>query len=175
MIAIVYAVTCFAATSMVSGAVSDYIGKHGWKTFNKYMYASLFLCLGGVGGLAVKRLTIQWPSWKAWIVAVITAVATFEVYTDAVLLPSELVHIPQFAIGLLLLLAAFPRDAWVAVVLCAVGGVADEWTQSFFPDRVLDLNDIFLNWLGLLYGLVAYWAWTHPPRNPHGMDTTDVE
>ncbi len=112
----------------------------------------------GIVGFVVSRLWIRFPTWKEGLVVLLGTVFTVSVLSRVVLLTTELIHLPQFAISTVLYCAAFPRHRWSAVSLSVMVCVADEWFQSFLPKRVLDLNDVFLNLIGLYIGLILWWA-----------------
>jgi len=116
-------------------------------------------------GFVVSRFRICLPIWKEWLFAIAGLAFSFFVIQRTVLLTTELIHIPQFAICTILFCAAYPRNRGIAAGISAVACIADEWSQSFFPNRVLDINDVFLNLIGLYVGLIVWWAIAATPHN----------
>jgi len=159
ILAVLYFIGCLTGASLVTEAIRVYIGKYGWTTFNSIFFPFLYFVLIIVLGLVVSRLWIRYPTWGEIFIAVAgTAVSTW-IVSHTMLLTTELVHIPQFLFSTLLFMAAFPRDLRLALSLGAVVCIADEWAQTFMPHRVLDLNDIALNFIGWFLALVAWWSW----------------
>lgn len=157
-LAILFCIFGFTCVSLVSNSVAQYIGRNGWKSFNRTFIPLLILAGLGAAVFVGSRFRLQRPTGVEWLVAVVGAAASVWVISRTLLLSTELIHIPQFAICTLLFSAAFPRQRGIAAGLSAVACIADEWAQSFFPSRVLDLNDIFLNFIGLFIGLILWWA-----------------
>ncbi|MFB3787219.1 MAG: VanZ family protein [bacterium] len=163
LLAVLYFIGCLTGASLVTEAIRVYIGKHGWTTFNSIFFPLLYLVLIVVLGLVVSRLWIRYPTWGEIILAVAgTAVSTW-IVSHTMLLTTELVHIPQFMFSTLLFMGAFPRELRLALTFGGIVCVADEWAQTFMPYRVLDLNDIALNFIGWFLALVAWWAWNIKP------------
>ena len=162
-LSVLYFVFGLTASSLVSRRVAETIRANGWATFNGWLIPILAFLGGVLVGLSVMRIRLRRPTRRelAWAAAGVG----FAIYTlsHALLLTTELVHIPQFAILTVLLCRAFPESRSAACVTSALGGVLDEWSQSMIPNRVLDLNDIFLNWVGLSLGLLWWWCFTWPP------------
>lgn len=144
--------------SAVSQSIADYIGQHGWATYNNWSIvigsglAVLFLTLLGI------RLWLQLPNRKELGIGLFGALFTAFVLTQFVLLPTEYVHLPQFTILTVLLFLAFPRWPLGALLFSQAACIADEWAQSFVPTRVLDINDIFFNFIGMYFGILLYWS-----------------
>ena len=156
--AVFFCVFGFTCVSLVSNSIAQYIGRNGWKSFNHTVIPILVLLLVGAIGFVLSRFWIRIPNWKEWLFATTGGLGAAWVISRTLLLTTELIHIPQFTICTLLFSAAFPRNRAIAAGLAAVACIADEWSQSFFPNRVLDLNDIFLNFIGLYLGLIVWWA-----------------
>lgn len=51
------------------------------------------------------------------------------------------------------------RRAAVAVLVCVLYGVSDEWRQSFVPERSADVADVFADAGGAVFSGVALRAW----------------
>ena len=52
-----------------------------------------------------------------------------------------------------------PRRAAVAVLMCVLYGVSDEWHQSFVPTRMADAADVVADAAGAAVSGAALWAW----------------
>ncbi len=157
-LAILFCIFGFTCVSLVSNSIAQYIGRNGWKSFNRTFIPILVLAGLGSAAFVGSRFRFRRPTGMEWLTAIFGAAASVWVVSRTLLLSTELIHIPQFAICTLLFSAAFPRQRGIAAGLSAVICIADEWAQSFFPSRVLDLNDIFLNFIGLYIGLILWWA-----------------
>ena len=158
ILAVLFCICGFIFVSMVSASIASYIGKNGWDDFNRLFFPILYILLFGVIGFVLSRLLVRWPSITELSIAFAGAIFSIFIVPWTILLTTELIHIPQFAICTILFCAAFPRDRLLAIGLSAIACVGDEWMQSFSPDRVLDINDVFLNWTGLFIGLIVWWA-----------------
>lgn len=157
-LALFYCLFGFTCVSLVSTSIAEYIGKNGWATFNRIFIPILILILLGAAGFVGSRFRIRLPAWHEWLFVVLGGAASMWVISRTLLLTTELIHIPQFAICTLLFSAAFPRQPLPAIGCSAAACIADEWVQAFFPNRVLDINDIFLNFIGLYIGLIVWRA-----------------
>lgn len=157
-LAILFCLFGFTCVSLVSSTIAKYIGKNGWKAFNREFVPILAMAGVAAAGYVLSKTRWRWPSWNEWLFVAAGLVFSFYTLSRTLLLTTELVHIPQFALCALLFNAAFPRNRDVAAGLSAVACIADEWAQSFIPNRVVDLNDIFLNFIGLYIGLMVWWA-----------------
>ncbi|NPU96561.1 MAG: VanZ family protein [Candidatus Omnitrophica bacterium] len=163
ILAVLYFIGCLTGASLVTDAIRVYIGKHGWSTFNSLFFPFLYLVLIIVLALVVSRLWIRYPTWGEIVtVGMGIAVSTW-IVSNTMLLTTELVHIPQFLFSTLLFMAAFPRNLPLALTFGGVVCIADEWAQTFMPGRVLDLNDIALNFIGWFLALVAWQSWHGKP------------
>jgi hypothetical protein len=158
ILAIFFCLMGFTCVNLVSSAVAKYIGRNGWKAFNRGFIPILSTTGVAIAGYVFSRFRLRWPTWKEWLFAAAGAIFSFYTISRTLLLTTELVHIPQFAVCAILFSAAFPRNRDIAAGLSAVACIADEWSQSFFPNRVVDINDVFLNFIGLYVGLIVWWA-----------------
>jgi len=157
-LAIFYFIACVFGANAVSQSIADYIGQNGWERFNTYAFyiggflAIVFVILCGL------RLWYRRPNLSEIMMGLFGFAVSFYILYDFVLLTTELIHIPQFLIFTLLLCFAFPKDLFIVLIVSSAGCIVDEWVQSFMPNRVLDLNDIFLNFIGLYVGLLFWWC-----------------
>lgn len=144
--------------SAVSQWVVNYINQNGWSLFNQ-MNLVIGLFLAGVFLWVLGfRLSYKRPTQREVWIGVAGVVFSSYVLTNFVLLPSEFIHIPQFMGLTILLFLALPRCPLCALLLSQMACIGDEWAQSFFPGRVLDVNDIFLNIIGMFVGLALWWG-----------------
>jgi VanZ family protein len=68
-------------------------------------------------------------------------------------------------------------DALAAVVICTLYGVTDEFHQSFVPQRMAEVRDIYADAVGASVGAALCWAWgiiAARPRVPRGGIPHDV-
>ncbi|MGI6457281.1 MAG: VanZ family protein [bacterium] len=156
--AIVYFIACLFGSTAVSSSIAQYIGTYGWSTFNAWSMA-----IGGVFSVVVLvlmiwRFVLQLPAWYEIVIFFAGALPTAYVLYNFVLLTTELVHLPQFMILTVLWMYAFPRHLSLGILASIICCIGDEWAQSFMPGRVLDVNDIFLNFIGMFFGLVLWWV-----------------
>jgi len=158
ILAVLFCICGFIFVSMISNSIANYIGKNGWDDFNSIFFPILYILLFSVIGFVLSRLWVRWPSFIELGITTTGAILSAFIVPWTILLTTELIHIPQFAICTVLFCAAFPRDRFMAIGLSAIACVGDEWIQSFSPTRVLDINDVFLNWTGLYIGLILWWA-----------------
>ncbi len=157
-LALFYFIICALAANAVSQSIANYIGENGWEQFNTYTFL-----IGGIFALAFVlllgfRIWVKFPRYHEILVGMIGFGLTFFILNHFVLLTTEYIHIPQFIILTLLLCLAFPRTLFTALAFSALACIVDEWIQSWMPNRVLDFNDILLNFIGLFFGLVIWWC-----------------
>ncbi len=158
LLAVLFCISGFIFVSMISNSIANYIGKNGWDDFNGLFFPILYILLFVLVVFVLSRLLVRWPSIIELGIVIIGSTLSAFIVPWTILLTTELIHIPQFATCTILFSAAFPRDRMLAISLSALACVGDEWMQSFNPNRVLDINDIFLNWIGLFIGLIVWWA-----------------
>lgn len=158
--ALFYFIFGLIGSTAVSQSIAQYIGKNGWSTYNQWTIAVGSLLTGMILTLLILRAWLRRPTWWEWLFFFVGLSFSLKIlyFRSVVLLSTELVHLPQFMILTLLFLYAFPRQIYIAVTFSVIACIADEWVQSFLPSRVLDINDIFLNFIGLFLGLILYWA-----------------
>ncbi len=161
------------AVNYVTKSIQNYIKNYDWPSFNAWLYPFLFFFAGVLCGMILIRCLIQRPNLIEIIIASYGLLLLFFVLNNSLLLTTELIHLPQFAILTILLLNAFPEDAILAVMWSAIACILDEWFQSFTPNRVLDINDVFLNFSGLFLGVVFVWTLSlskPPEKNDSSFD-----
>ena len=73
------------------------------------------------------------------------------------------------------------RTGWLellgAVAICTLYGASDEFHQSFVPNRVADIHDLYADAIGASIGAILCWAWgiiAIRPGLPHGAARHDV-
>ena len=73
------------------------------------------------------------------------------------------------------------RIGWVevlgALAISVLYGASDEFHQSFVPNRVADIHDLYADAIGASIGTVLCWAWgiiAIRPSLPHGATRHDV-
>jgi hypothetical protein len=168
VLSMVYFFGCMYATSNVSGAIVVYIREHGWTEFNQWAFGIGGFMAGVIGTLLLLRVWLKQPTWSEVLVGVLGGCFSFFVLWKFVLLTTELIHIPQFMLLTVMIFCAFPRwrqGAWLFSLTACIG---DEWLQSYLaallpdymPGRILDINDIFLNFIGMYLGLLLWWSFS---------------
>lgn len=163
--AVVYCILFFLGVTWVNNAVVEYIRSNGWSGFNSVLYPMFYFVLSAMVIFCIRKIILTRLQGIEITIALIGIVFSFKVLSQSVLLTTELVHIPQFAIAMVLFLGAFPRERWFAFLCTSIACVLDEWFQSFLPNRVLDINDILLNFVGLFTGLVLWWTFSFRPES----------
>ena len=169
-LSILYFIGCLTCIALVNKPIIHYINTHGWHNFNLVAYSICGILLCGVLVLILFRLLYQLPTLEELLVVEYGALFSFYIFHDHVLLTTEFVHIPQFAILTILLFCAFRRYPFLAIVLSIIGCIADEWAQAKMG-RVLDINDIGLNLIGLLAGLIICWCLSLTSLHPSHEET----
>lgn len=172
LLSILYFLFCLYGVTTVSQWISDFIRENGWSAFNEHLFPILYFTGGSVCGMLILRARLFMPTWREWLFMGFGLLASIVILNSIVLLTTELIHIPQFAIITILLLNAFPRWRVIAFGWSATACIADEWSQSFLPNRVLDINDILLNLIGMYIGILIYWAFSLPPKTEELNTTT---
>lgn len=163
-LAVAYCAAGLLGATAVSQTVAGYIARNGWDDFNRWTFPALAFLAGGLCGMALMRIRMRRPRAVEWLA--MPAGGAFAAYTldNALLLTTELIHLPQFAILTALFLAALPARPGAALGAALLAGVVDEWAQAFLPNRVLDINDVFLNWTGAWLGWLAWWSLSFTPE-----------
>lgn len=155
----------FGSTA-VSGLVVKYIQHNGWGLLRYWTYHIGAVMIAIALILVFLRLWFRLPTPKECIIAAIGTTFTIFVITHFVLLTTEIIHIPQFMFLTVLFLEAFPRNPQTGLLLSQIACIGDEWSQSMLPGRVLDINDIFLNFIGMFIGMILWWAISIYPLKP---------
>ncbi|MDX9755334.1 MAG: VanZ family protein [bacterium] len=158
VIALVYCIAGLFGSTAVSNTVIRFIEQNGWDELRYWTYR----IGGGLAGLTLVlvfiRLWFRLPTPREFTIGVVGTAFTAFVITNFVLLTTEIIHIPQFMILTMLFLFAFPRHPQTGLLLSQIACIGDEWAQSMLPGRILDLNDVFLNFIGMFAGMLCWWA-----------------
>ncbi len=157
-LAILYFIGCAYGANAVSQSIADYIGQNGWDQFNFYAMIIGILLIVPFSILFGLRFWLKRPTYKEVLWGLLGLGFSYYILYDFVLLTTEYVHIPQFMILTVLLYMAFPKDHLIVFIIVSAGCIVDEWIQSWMPNRVLDINDIFLNFIGFYVGLLLWWC-----------------
>ena len=152
-----YYILCLVLTTTVSSWVTQWVAQHGWVPFNRYVRITAVVCGIIALGLVVRKLWKREGSLRGWLLIGGTGVALYLFAQHLVILGSEYVHYPEYAVLFALLFWATRGHVLWALGLSIVAGTFDEAIQAFIPKRVVDINDILLNIAGSLIGLIVVW------------------
>lgn len=118
---------------------------------------SVFLYL-----IAVTPFFWQQKNYLAMGYQVVTLLFTALIVHGLVVVYSELIHFPQYMLLAMLLFPA-SRSYHFTLVICGLLGAIDEGIQYWYlsPQRTdyFDFNDVVLNVMGSVWGLMAMGAW----------------
>jgi len=133
----------------------------------------LTLFLGG--GAFFIYLSRLWKLPRINIFFTIVILLAGIVYSFALPLPEERIHLVQFGLLGLLACPSFKEGdiggwiwIWKPLLFVFSVGAADEVLQWFLPDRVFDLRDILFNTLGGIWGILLYLAIQRRGRSGSG-------
>lgn len=152
-----YYILCLVLTTTVSSWVSDWVAQHGWVAFNRYLRITAITCGIVAVGLVLRRVWRREGSLRGWLLIGGTGVALYLLARNLVILGSEYIHYPEYAVLFILLFWATRGHVLWALGLSVAAGTFDEAIQAFIPKRVLDINDVLLNVAGSLIGLILVW------------------
>jgi VanZ family protein len=116
---------------------------------------------------------LRWAVWLVYLAAWTTALLTpHPVQVAEAVLPepaiwpaSKTLHLTAYA-GLAILTGwlRVPRKArWGLLLFLSFHTMATEYLQHFVPTRVPSWEDVFIDHVGLLLGLLVSWRWWRAP------------
>ena len=96
----------------------------------------------------------NWQIATAGLIVVLTWSAL-----DPVLLPNPSVVLPAYVLLGFVSTAAFPRRAWLGILIAIVAALAIELLQSLVPMRDVRIEELFAKWLSAIGGALIQLAW----------------
>jgi hypothetical protein len=119
--------------------------------------------------LIVRKLWRREGSLKGWLLIAGTGVVSYLFARHLVILGSEYIHYPEYAVLYISLYWATRGQILWALGISIAAGTFDEAIQAFIPRRVVDINDVLLNVAGSLIGVIFVWlVWPVAPRKGEG-------
>lgn len=171
-LSLLYFIGGLTCITLANKPIIYYIKTHGWHDFNLVVFTAGGVLLLIVVALIAIRLYFQLPSLEEILFVEYGVLFAVFVLHSHVLLTTEYVHLPQFAILTILLFSAFRRFPMLALVLSIIACIADEWAQAKLG-RVLDIDDIGLNLVGLIIGLILCWCFSLVSLSPTEEEETN--
>lgn len=119
----------------------------------------IFVAITALGIASIIPIFILKKPLKYYYLTIILCATALNEYLTN--FPVEKTHIPLYGIFSYLVGSALSfrfskqHTALLTFIICLVIGTIEEMSQHFIPDRFYDPRDIFLNFCGICFGVVA--------------------